>query len=118
LTHIPLVQHTFSLLFQCRAAPRHLAPSPYTPLFRSLLWILGLLGAMGLVGFVAGIFAFIVAFLRVKAGVAWHKAGIAASIAVIRSEEHTSELQSREISYAVFCLKKKRNNMRTRHEGA
>src|SRR5690606_41608975 len=24
-----------------------------------------------------------------------------------RSEEHTSELQSREISYAVFCLKKK-----------
>src|SRR5690606_39299996 len=25
-----------------------------------------------------------------------------------RSEEHTSELQSREISYAVFCLKKKR----------
>src|SRR5436309_11890941 len=27
-----------------------------------------------------------------------------------RSEEHTSELQSREISYAVFCLKKKINN--------
>ena len=27
----------------------------------------------------------------------------------IRSEEHTSELQSREtISYAVFCLKKKK----------
>src|SRR3712207_8517512 len=24
-----------------------------------------------------------------------------------RSEEHTSELQSRNISYAVFCLKKK-----------
>src|SRR5690606_39447500 len=32
-----------------------------------------------------------------------------------RSEEHTSELQSREISYAVFCLKKKKNkkNMKT-----
>src|SRR3546814_6124017 len=31
-----------------------------------------------------------------------------------RSEEHTSELQSlMRISYAVFCLKKKRNN--TRH---
>ena len=28
----------------------------------------------------------------------------------VRSEEHTSELQSREtISYAVFCLKKKNN---------
>src|SRR2546429_1164675 len=26
----------------------------------------------------------------------------------IRSEEHTSELQSSQISYAVFCLKKKR----------
>src|SRR3712207_8513103 len=30
--------------------------------------------------------------------------------AVDRSEEHTSELQSRQISYAVFCLKKKKNN--------
>src|SRR3712207_7035546 len=27
----------------------------------------------------------------------------------IRSEEHTSELQSRHISYAVFCLKKTRH---------
>src|SRR3712207_7713412 len=26
----------------------------------------------------------------------------------MRSEEHTSELQSRNISYAVFCLKKKK----------
>src|SRR3546814_3161215 len=30
---------------------------------------------------------------------------------VVRSEEHTSELQSlMRISYAVFCLKKKKNN--------
>src|SRR5690606_23157115 len=28
-----------------------------------------------------------------------------------RSEEHTSELQSREISYAVFCLKKKKEQL-------
>src|SRR6267142_3604176 len=28
---------------------------------------------------------------------------------VDRSEEHTSELQSHVISYAVFCLKKKKN---------
>src|SRR3712207_8824419 len=27
-----------------------------------------------------------------------------------RSEEHTSELRHANISYAVFCLKKKRNN--------
>src|SRR3546814_7339409 len=32
----------------------------------------------------------------------------------IRSEEHTSELQSlMRISYAVFCLKKKKNNKQT-----
>src|SRR3546814_4316812 len=34
----------------------------------------------------------------------------------IRSEEHTSELQSlMRISYAVFCLKKKRNQLITKH---
>ena len=34
--------------------------------------------------------------------------GISGARVVQRSEEHTSELQSREtISYAVFCLKKK-----------
>src|SRR3546814_9848885 len=34
--------------------------------------------------------------------------------AVVRSEEHTSELQSlMRISYAVFCLKKKKNNTRS-----
>src|SRR5690606_41554375 len=32
---------------------------------------------------------------------------LAAGHRAVRSEEHTSELQSREISYAVFCLKKK-----------
>src|SRR3546814_1050597 len=32
----------------------------------------------------------------------------------LRSEEHTSELQSlMRISYAVFCLKKKKNNTQT-----
>src|SRR3546814_18250399 len=35
-----------------------------------------------------------------------------------RSEEHTSELQSlMRISYAVFCLKKKKRNNRSRHRG-
>src|SRR3546814_8384743 len=35
--------------------------------------------------------------------------------AAIRSEEHTSELQSlMRISYAVFCLKKKNNNTNNR----
>src|SRR3546814_8117172 len=35
---------------------------------------------------------------------------------ISRSEEHTSELQSlMRISYAVFCLKKTRNNNYTKH---
>ena len=39
----------------------------------------------------------------------------AASLVRVRSEEHTSELQSREtISYAVFCLKKKKKKNRKR----
>src|SRR3546814_10129647 len=34
-----------------------------------------------------------------------------------RSEEHTSELQSlMRISYAVFCLKKKKNTPKTKHK--
>src|SRR3546814_10364706 len=34
-----------------------------------------------------------------------------------RSEEHTSELQSlMRISYAVFCLKKKKENKKRRHQ--
>src|SRR6184192_4648852 len=34
-----------------------------------------------------------------------------------RSEEHTSELQSPiDISYAVFCLKKKKKNIKTTHQ--
>src|SRR3546814_7127288 len=37
-------------------------------------------------------------------------------IVVVRSEEHTSELQSlMRISYAVFCLKKKRNKANIKH---
>src|SRR3546814_5076244 len=39
---------------------------------------------------------------------AQHKLGLDATLGSIRSEEHTSELQSlMRISYAVFCLKKK-----------
>src|SRR3546814_1782178 len=45
---------------------------------------------------------------------AFHKTG---TIPVIRSEEHTSELQSlMRISYAVFCLKKKKRT-KTDYEG-
>src|SRR3546814_1139523 len=49
------------------------------------------------------------------AGTAQVGAGIGGFLGTIaRSEEHTSELQSlMRISYAVFCLKKKKNNSTT-----
>src|SRR3546814_2881650 len=41
----------------------------------------------------------------------WKQANLAPMLALNRSEEHTSELQSlMRISYAVFCLKKKKRN--------
>jgi putative tricarboxylic transport membrane protein len=46
-------------------------------------WMLGMLGAIALVGFVLGIFAFIATFLRVKAHVKWHKAALAASGTIV-----------------------------------
>src|SRR3546814_5686190 len=48
--------------------------------------------------------------LRVDTRAAARTIGRAAPIVILRSEEHTSELQSlMRISYAVFCLKKKKN---------
>jgi TctA family transporter len=46
-------------------------------------WILGLLAASALVGFVLGIFVYITVFLRVKAQMPWAKAALAASGAVV-----------------------------------
>src|SRR3546814_6110919 len=53
---------------------------------------------------VFGEYAGVVAPGDIKLGVAFHRVALP-----VRSEEHTSELQSlMRISYAVFCLKKKR----------
>ena len=46
-------------------------------------WLLGLLGAAAVLGFVLGVFVYISVFLRVKARVAWPKAALAASGAVL-----------------------------------
>jgi TctA family transporter len=46
-------------------------------------WMLALLGVVALCGFVLGIFFFIVAFLRVKANVSWHRAALGASGAIV-----------------------------------
>src|SRR5439155_9395805 len=47
----------------------------------------------------------------------WHPHQLQASAQGVRrrSEEHTSELQSVSISYAVFCLKKKRPHERSQN---
>src|SRR5438552_7895315 len=42
-----------------------------------------------------------------------NRRNIYVGVAVSRSEEHTSELQYQIISYAVFCLKKKRKDERS-----
>src|SRR3546814_7318656 len=48
---------------------------------------------------------------------AWRVVRRSVPLPKVRSEEHTSELQSlMRISYAVFCLKKKKHNKKT-HKG-
>src|SRR3546814_4314349 len=82
---------------------------PYTTLFRSL--------AVASLGGICFGFAGIVDHGRLLSGIARKRAGPDRRssgrrreyLILDRSEEHTSELQSlMRISYAVFCLKKKR----------
>src|SRR3712207_8436140 len=79
---------------------------PYTTLFRSVL--VGLVAGT-LVAWALGDATFAAVADSSWVGVTtpfhfgWPKFSLAA-----RSEEHTSELQSANISYAVFCLKKKK----------
>src|SRR3546814_9862035 len=74
---------------------------PYTTLFRSLDWMVKVGGLVS-------------AAERFDGDVAIRKGA-----AFSRSEEHTSELQSlMRISYAVFCLKKKKYKIQQHHETA
>src|SRR3546814_1798374 len=76
---------------------------PYTTLFRSFAQG-GTLRPTG-AGVAAG-----------AGGRAWPPPADTARAAGARSEEHTSELQSlMRISYAVFCLKKKKNRITGQH---
>jgi len=58
-------------------------------------WILALLAAIGLLGFILGVFAYIATFLRVKAGVRWSRAiaGALAAVAVMTLFSHLFVLQ-------------------------
>src|SRR3546814_3306650 len=51
-----------------------------------------------------------------RSGIAPYREKTQAGLALVRSEEHTSELQSlMRISYAVFCLKKKKDKHKHSH---
>src|SRR3546814_7982767 len=86
---------------------------PYTTLFRSMpavstILLLLMLGAAG-----QGSSALADHEARPQSrsvGQTGHLARLAGMVVAVRSEEHTSELQSlMRISYAVFCLKKKKH---------
>src|SRR2546430_7732104 len=80
---------------------------PYTTLFRSVPDALGVRAARFDEPLVAGVGELGVGHPQV-AGAGDALEQVDAAEAVDRSEEHTSELQSQSISYAVFCLKKKK----------
>src|SRR5690606_41687750 len=91
---------------------------PYTTLFRSFLCAQSLIQlAMVSIHWLSSFKQLIIlnssppfclksvpASISISSKVSIQSATNAGVITVIRSEEHTSELQSREISYAVFCL--------------
>src|SRR3546814_7864004 len=81
---------------------------PYTTLFRSAMPVDGVDGQIG------------VEFQRAPGPLLRRQAGrrraYPAFLAIDRSEEHTSELQSlMRLSYAVFCLKKKNTITTKKH---
>src|SRR3712207_7505225 len=88
---------------------------PYTTLFRSSAAVHNVRGAGPTVFFGSYDGSFYA--LDARSGrIRWrHRSGgrISGSPTIIRSEEHTSELQHANISYAVFCLKKKKNLQNT-----
>src|SRR3546814_9493788 len=103
---ICLVLRYFFFFVMIRRPPRSTRTDtlfPYTTLFRSGIGIVGVEDRTS---------------ESRSSGVAWKPSpgvwrAIEAAISA-RSEEHTSELQSlMRISYAVFCLKKKKKNNKT-----
>src|SRR3546814_19017371 len=100
-----------SILFFClmiRRPPRSTRTDtlfPYTTLFRSHVRLL----SDRLASFVFWGWQLVIVLAAVSLPMGLTQSKEYAEL--IRSEEHTSELQSlMRISYAVFCLKKKKNN--------
>src|SRR5690242_21178113 len=90
--------------------PHRNGPTPFTVIRRPVKFIVT-------IGFVDGVLWLISRWIDKCKRLAPHdlpRNGVARNRGLssdfYRSEEHTSELQSHVISYAVFCLKKKKNN--------
>src|SRR3546814_8305065 len=81
---------------------------PYTTLFRSLTDLVG--------GQTSYMFAILPESMPLVKSGQLRALAVTTSKRLPRSEEHTSELQSlMRISYAVFCLKKKKTTKYTQH---
>src|SRR3546814_10309226 len=95
---------------------------PYTTLFRSDVEALGIVQGVGepLVQMMQQVRRTVTLIAQPqrqrRAGNPAVQHGMRRRMSVDRSEEHTSELQSlMRISYAVFCLKKKKNDTSNQH---
>src|SRR3546814_4972684 len=88
---------------------------PYTTLFRSTMGMIGHERTGEELTTISLDPAKSPAVEYLKGSIYWHLDGTMQDMP-IRSEEHTSELQSlMRISYAVFCLKKKKTQTKKRH---
>src|SRR5688572_32234911 len=88
----PCLVYTFFIFFLMIRRPPRSTLFPYTTLFRSKFD------------------SALKRFLRMLAKALLVVSNAEEVMRFGRSEEHTSELQSQSISYAVFCLKKKKRN--------
>src|SRR3712207_8485486 len=84
---------------------------PYTTLFRSR-WLRGVAVSVVAVGAVSGLVALLEPHLPVQSLLVLYVLAVLA-VAVGRSEEHTSELQSRQYLVCRLLLEKKKNDERT-----
>src|SRR3546814_9840876 len=90
------------------AFDHHLAIGRNLPLDQVVDWLIGL-APSGVIEFVQKTDSTVQQMLALREDIFAGYTEPAFTAAVIRSEEHTSELQSlMRISYAVFCLKKKK----------
>src|SRR3546814_6704699 len=86
---------------------------PYTTLFRSRLPLVAVAQESLAIALHGAIEIIEIGVLAIAGGIDARRLAVGVAADDLRSEEHTSELQSlMRISYAVFCLKKKKTTTR------